>query len=217
MSNKTIFLTDFDGTLTDQDFFHQVIDARYSDRAEELYALWDAKTMTDFDYLQQLFAGVDLDEQQLDELISKVPFDPNAAEVLTELQDKGVEVAVISAGCTYYIHKLLAIHGVHNVDVYSNPGEFGDRGIKMRRFEDERFGSELYGINKAELAKHLAKEYDEMIFAGDTKPDLTAALVADVSYAKGALQQLLDDEQHPYVPIDGYADIKADLHTRGIL
>lgn len=217
MSKSTIFLTDFDGTLTDSDFFHLVIDSRYPERAAELYALWDAKTMTDFDYLQQLFAGLDLDEHQLDELIASVPFDANAAEVLNELQDKGLEVAVISAGCTYYIHKLLAIHGVHGVNVYSNPGDYGDRGIQMRRFEDQRFASELYGIDKAALAKHLSQEYDEMIFAGDTKPDLTAALAADITYAKGQLQALLDDEHHEYVPISSYADIRADLNKRGLL
>lgn len=214
MAPRTLFLTDFDGTLTLKDFFHVVIDTHYPERAEELYALWDAKTKTDFDYLHELFAGLDDSEAEIDELISQVPIDPDAPRVIQRMQDQGMDVGVISAGSDYYIHKLLTANGINNVRVYSNPGHYAERGIHIERYPDPAFASELYGVDKQALAVHLADEYDRMIFVGDSQPDLTAAMAADLAFAKGALQPLLDAEHHPYIPIEGYADIDTYLDAQ---
>lgn len=215
MASKTLFLTDFDGTLTLKDFFHVVIDTLYPDDADERYAVWDAKTRTDFDYLSDLFAGMNLDEAGIEQLVSQVPIDPDAPAVIQRLQREGNDVAVISAGSDYYIHKLLTANGINNVHVYSNPGRYENHGIHIERYPDDRFSSELYGVDKQALAVHLADEYDRMIFVGDSKPDLTAAIAADVAFAKGALQPLLAQEDHPFIAIDGYADIGTYLDQQG--
>lgn len=208
MTKPFLFLSDFDGTLSDKDFFHVIIDRYFQKESEKLYTDWDNKVTTDLDYLTHLFKAIDRDETEIDEDILQIPFDPYAKKVIEHVQRAGGDFVVISAGTDYYIKRIFSRYGIHGVRIYSNPGVYANRGIQLNADPAGRYYSEMYGIDKEKLARELMKGYDTVFFAGDSKPDLKAAMLADTLFAKGKLQGLLDAENYPYVPISNFADVE---------
>ncbi|RYM05019.1 2,3-diketo-5-methylthio-1-phosphopentane phosphatase [Sporolactobacillus sp. THM7-7] len=215
MTKRFLFLSDFDGTLSDKDFFHVIIDRYFQKDAEKLYADWDNKVTTDLDYLTRLFQAIDRDEAGIDEDILRIPFDPDAKKVIERVQRAGGDFVVISAGTDYYIKRIFQHYGIQGVKIYSNPGVYSNRGIRLQPDPESRYYSEMYGIDKAKIVRDLMKDYEIVYFAGDSRPDLEAAMLADTAFAKGKLQGLLEAENHPYVPIGGFADIENYLLNEG--
>ncbi|MTT31533.1 MtnX-like HAD-IB family phosphatase [Terrilactibacillus sp. BCM23-1] len=212
-----LFISDFDGTLTDKDFFHIMIDSYFQDKKEELYKAWDSKQQTDIDFLSHLFQSIGRSEEEIMEDIINIPFDPYAKTFIEKVKDAGGDFVVISAGSDYYIKRLFEHLGIKGVDVYSNEGRFQDNGIQLTVKKDHPHYSEMYGIDKAKVTKDLAsKGYEKVYFAGDTAPDLKAALTADVTFAKGKLISLLEDEKHPFIPIKNYKDIHHYFIEEGV-
>ncbi|RYL95882.1 2,3-diketo-5-methylthio-1-phosphopentane phosphatase [Sporolactobacillus sp. THM7-4] len=208
MTKPFLFLSDFDGTLSDKDFFHVIIDNYFQKESEKLYADWDNKVTTDLDYLTRLFQAIDRDEAGIDEDILKIPFDPYAKRVIERVQKAGGDFFVISAGTDYYIKRIFNHYGIHGVKIFSNPGVYENRGIRLNVDPEGKYYSEMYGIDKEKLARDLMADYDTVFFAGDSRPDLKAAMLADTIFAKGKLQGLLDEENRPYVPIENFADVE---------
>ncbi|MDF2911341.1 MAG: 2,3-diketo-5-methylthio-phosphopentane phosphatase [Sporolactobacillus laevolacticus] len=213
MTKSFLFLSDFDGTLTDKDFFHVIIDHHFADQRDKLYDDWDKKVMTDLDYLTRLFKSIDRDQAGIDDDIDAVPFDPYAKKVIDLVKELGGEFVVISAGTDYYIKRIFEKNGIEGVKIYSNPGVYENRGIQLNVDPKGPYYSELYGIDKQKLARDLMKEYDTVFFAGDSLPDLKAAMLADTIFAKGKLQGLLDQEKKDYVAIKSFKDIEDYLAT----
>lgn len=207
MTKSFLFLSDFDGTLSDKDFFHVLIERHYADQQDQLYADWDRKVMTDLEYLSRLFGSLDRDERQIAEDIDAVPFDPDARRVIDWVKEHGGDFVVISAGTDYYIKRIFEKQGITDVKIYSNPGVYENRGIQLKVDPDGPYFSEFYGIDKARLARELMKDYDTVLFAGDSRPDLEAAMLADTIFAKGKLQKLLDQENRRYVPINNFKEV----------
>lgn len=207
MTKPFLFLSDFDGTLSNKDFFHVIIDKYHQEEAEKLYADWDKKVMTDLAYLSNIFQTIDRDQAVIDEDILSIPFDPDAKKVIDHVHRLGGDFIVISAGTDYYIKKIFAHYGIENVKIYSNPGSYQERGIQLNVDPAGRYYSEMYGINKQKVAEDLMKDYQTVFFAGDSRPDLEAACLADTVFAKGKLQGLLAEQHHPFVSVDNFADV----------
>lgn len=207
MTKPFLFLSDFDGTLSNKDFFHVIIDKYHKENAAKLYDDWDKKVMTDLAYLSSIFQSIGHDQATIDADIRSIPFDPNAKKVIEHVQRLGGDFVVISAGTDYYIKKIFADYGIDNVAIYSNPGTYHEGGIKLTVDPAGRYYSEMYGINKQKVAEDLMKDYQTVFFAGDSRPDLEAACLADTIFAKGKLQGLLAERKQTFVPIADFADV----------
>lgn len=212
MTKQFLFLSDFDGTLSEKDFFHVIIDTYFQKDSEKLYADWDHKVMTDLEYLSRIFQSIGRDEAGIDEDILRIPFDPNAKKVIDHVQRLGGDFVVISAGTDYYIRRIFQHYGISHVRIFSNPGVYANRGIRLNVDPAGKYYSPLYGVDKEKIARDLMKEYETVFYAGDSRPDLEAALLADTVFAKGKLQPLLDEKKKPYVAIRNFADVEDYLN-----
>ncbi|MFT8872099.1 MAG: MtnX-like HAD-IB family phosphatase [Sporolactobacillus sp.] len=213
MTRPFLFLSDFDGTLSDKDFFKIIIDRYFPEQREQLYAQWEAKTMSDLDYLSRIFQAIGRDQAGIDEDILSIPFDRYAKQVIEHVQRLGGDFVVISAGTDYYIRRIFAHHGIKHVNIFSNPGVYSEHGIRLEVDPNSPYYSPLYGIDKAKVTEDLMKNYRTVFFAGDSRPDLEAACLADVIFARERLKALLDERHRAYVPIQNFADVEHYLST----
>ncbi|MDR1026095.1 MAG: haloacid dehalogenase-like hydrolase, partial [Lactobacillus sp.] len=101
------FISDFDGTITADDFF-TLISERYFD--DDMLAPWskylDGKE-THFNALNEMFAQIHIDEDELKEFIRKIRFDKVFFEVCELCNEKNIPIYICSAGCDYYIKELM--------------------------------------------------------------------------------------------------------------
>ncbi len=214
---KFAFVSDFDGTLTEKDFYHIIIDNYLRDWGRPFYEDWKKTKKINVEFLNKILGSIGRTEEEILAEIHRLPLDEYAADFIRRVQDAGGEFYILSAGTTYYINRLLAHRGIEGVMVISMDGVYKDGGIKVTPDEKSPYFSEIFGINKAKVIVELKKEFETVFFAGDSEPDLGAAKEADVAFAKKDLKKLLTSEQEEFVPFDNFRAIEKYLMDKGWL
>lgn len=215
--NDWIFISDFDGTLTHKDFYQIVIDKYLQDKGAELERRWQAGEMTVFQFLSSVFAEMDRDEDEIANDILEIPIDKDAKRFIQSVRSSGGDFLILSAGTRYYIERLLHYLSMGDVAVLSNPGVYKDRGVHMTADMTSPYYSERYGVDKAAVVADYKKKYKTVYYAGDSEPDLRAAMLADRVFAKPGLQRLLKEKGHPFVAFESVAQLMDRLRDEGVL
>lgn len=213
---KWAFVSDFDGTISDQDFYSIVIE-KYFPEGRNLYKKWRAAEILDIDFLRSVFASIHQDEAQIIEDILSIPIDSYVPTFIKQVQKNNGDFFVLSAGSDYYIHHILNKYDVHDVKVLSNEGIYHEKNIHLNIDENHPHYSKRYGIDKAKVIQHLKSQYDHIYFCGDSEPDSHPARYADVTYAKAALQGILAQKAIPFVAVSTFKEVEADLKSKGVL
>src|SRR5262245_17284875 len=106
-----LLVTDFDGTLTRRDFFWLVVEAFAPANLQEHWQAYREGRATHFEALAGIFAGIQADEDGMYALLARAELEPELPEWLDRLARAGWEVVVASAGCEWYIRRILAGSG----------------------------------------------------------------------------------------------------------
>ena len=184
------FVSDFDGTITDDDFFKYVKNTYFDDSALEPWRHYLAGKLTHFDALKQIYAKLRIGECEIKEFIKKIRLDAWVIPVFKLCYDARIPVYIASAGCDFYINLIIGseiekykVNLVTNHSVYSQSS-----GLIMEKPpKDSLYYDENYGISKKEVVRICQNNGEHVIFAGDGLPDIEAASLADVVFAKKKL------------------------------
>ncbi|QOR64979.1 MtnX-like HAD-IB family phosphatase [Cytobacillus suaedae] len=213
---KWAFVSDFDGTISKEDFYKMVMN-RYYPEGEERYKQWKNEELLDIEFLSDVFTSIDQEEEQILRDILTIPIDEYVPTFIKHVQNQGGDFYILSAGTDYYIYQILQKYGIKDVKVFSNEGYFHERNIHMKIDKKHPHYSERYGIDKSKVILELKEKYDTLYFAGDSEPDSHPAQYADVTYAKDALQGLLREKGINFVPVQTFEEIEQDLKAKGVL
>ena len=213
---KPLLITDFDGTVIRRDFFWEVLNQLLPPTSR---AAWDdfvAHRITHFEALRRIFSQIRVDESRLVELVAGLDLDPAFPAAVRALAARGWDAIVCSAGCCWYIQRVLDPHRLP-VEVIANPGTFvAGQGLLMTMPPPGPFTSPTTGIDKAAIVRHHAAEGRPIAFAGDGRPDLAAALLvpAERRFARDWLAEELTRRGEPFTPFADYRDIERMLLTQ---
>ena len=216
---RAILVTDFDGTLTGRDFFQIALDHLLPSNLPDYWGDYLSGKRTHFEVLQLLYAAITSSEQEVLAVLPLARLEPQLALLIPQLRQAGWKVVVASAGCRWYIERLLAAQGVV-LEIHSNPGEFTpDQGLRMDLPVDSRFYSPTHGIDKAAVVRHALDSRLPVAFAGDGYPDLEAACLvpAALRFARGALADSLRRLELAFQPFEHWAQMANQLLGRGSL
>jgi len=213
---RGILVSDFDGTLTKYDFYDLVCKEFPEISTAGYWQQYEAGKLTHFEALRSIFALIRTDEAKLVKIVDSMEIEPKAAISVSALKNKGWEVIVASAGCDWYIKRLLKGAGV-SMTLYANPGEFyPDKGLLMSLPERTPFFSNELGVNKVALVRDALSKAQRVAFAGDGRPDLAAALLVppDMRFAKSWLARRLEEINEGFHPFERWSDV-ADQLVKG--
>lgn len=210
---KRIFVSDFDGTLTQKDFYKIMIDDYLGDEGKQYYQDWIKTGKIDVDFLNKIFSWIEVDEERYKELIGKVDIDGFLSDFRDYLNSQQIDFMILSAGFDLYIQDALKLRGLDDIKVVTNPGVYENQRLRMAPDESAPHYSALFGIDKGQVVESLRDEYDVIYFAGDSEPDLKAAENADYVYAKEQLAELMDKKGLSYHSYHNFKDIFD--HLRG--
>src|SRR5579883_1111683 len=143
-----VLVSDFDGTIARDDFYQVFLRRVAPPVADAVWADYQAGRVTHFDALRLIFGSAAPGEAALVRLTHEMDFDPRFAESVGRLRAAGWEVVVVSAGCRWYIDRLLAEAGV-TVERHANPGRVVDGRLVMGWPADDPYQSPDTGIDKA--------------------------------------------------------------------
>lgn len=214
---KFAFVSDFDGTLTDRDFYHIVMDKYLKDWAWDYYEEWKKTKKINVDFLNRIFGSMDRNEEEILEDILELPLDPCAVDFIKKVEACGGDFYILSAGTSYYIKKLLGHFNIQNVTVISMEGRYENRGITILPDPRDEFYSSIWGVDKAKVVLSLKEKYEKVYFAGDSEPDIGAAKAADCAFARNDLKQHLADRNVPFIPFNKYNEVEEYMVRQGML
>jgi 2-hydroxy-3-keto-5-methylthiopentenyl-1-phosphate phosphatase len=213
---RSLLVTDFDGTLTRREFYELAVERLVPPDLPDQWAAYRAGETTHFDALATIFASIRVaDHAELDVLLADMELEPDLPALVERLRGASWDVAVVSAGCGWYIDRLLAEAGVA-LTVHANPGELTSDGRLVMRRPDSPFASHELGIDKAAVVRDGLQRYERVAFAGDGYPDLEAARLVPARdrYARGDLASALADEDLGYVGFERWADVVSGVLDR---
>ena len=143
--------------------------------------------------------------------------DPEIAEAVEELDRSGWSVVVASAGCDWYIRRLLSgLKG--RVEVHSKPGTLrGGPGAPDGAADRVPL---LLRPDRREQGRHRPPGIEAgrtVAFAGDGFPDLDAAMLVppDRRFARGDLADSLRERGEAFRPFERWSDIARALVGSG--
>jgi 2-hydroxy-3-keto-5-methylthiopentenyl-1-phosphate phosphatase len=211
--SMSILISDFDGTVTQYDFFDRVRKRWPFPPQDDPWEKFVAGEITHFQALAEIFARIRTTEADLRKLADSMELDASFARSARALQERGWEIVIASAGCHWYIDFLLNKAGV-SVSVHANPGVFDpERGLLMSLPERSPFFSPTKGVNKTAIVQDALKRSDRVAFAGDGRPDFRPALLVrpQLRFARGWLAEALSERGEKFHLFECWSKIADQL------
>lgn len=202
-----IFISDFDGTITNKDFYWILLDDFIGQKGIDYYTEWKKTKKIGIEFLNKVFTWHNFTEEERVQALDQVCIDKDLDKVIEFVEKNGGDFRILSAGFRYYIDYVLAKYDLSDIPVLTNEGAFREGRFIMEADESSPFYSELYGIDKEKVMCHYKTLYKKVCFAGDSEPDFGAAKHADVIFAKNELAHLLDQAGIKYYCYNNFADI----------
>lgn len=214
----SILVSDFDGTLTRHDFYQLVMDHRMPPGVPNFWQHYVDGQITHFDALKQTFEAAEPGEAGLNDVVHQMELDPDLAPELRLLRTADWEVVVVSAGCLWYIERLLGNAGV-SLQVHANPGRIDSGRLVMDWPTGSPYFSPETGIDKVAVVRAAQEGGRTVAFAGDGPPDLEPALLVppELRFARRgrALAEALASRGEPFHPFDRWSEVARALRGGG--
>ena len=210
---QRILVSDFDGTMTKHDFFDLARRDLPSAARHDYWQDYVDGRITHFEALAGIFGSIRADWPGIESVLTGMQLDPSLKTAVDRLQAAGWKIIVASAGCDWYIRRLLAQAGVV-LEVHANPGVFApESGLKLALPEHSPYFKRETGIDKSAIVRAALARDPDAVFAGDGRPDLAPAnLVAPGRrFARGWLAHHLQKCGDGFRPFETWSQIAAAL------
>jgi 2,3-diketo-5-methylthio-1-phosphopentane phosphatase len=210
---EAVLVSDFDGTMTRHDFYHLVRERLLPSDTPDFWQEYRSGRMSHFEALRAIFASIRAEESQVLDIVRAMELDPQLSQAVSALHDAGWEVVVTSAGCDWYINKLLGEYGI-SLPVFANPGRFvPGKGLLMTQPEEGRYFSKSLGIDKSAVVRDVQMDHLHVAYAGDGYPDIDAAelVPAHLRFAKSALAEVATSKGLGFIAFEQWSEIAACL------
>jgi 2-hydroxy-3-keto-5-methylthiopentenyl-1-phosphate phosphatase len=209
-TTRAIYVTDFDGTLARQDFYQLVIARLLPPTVPNYWQDYLDHKLTHFEVLRQYFALIKGSQAEMESVLNAMELDPALPGCLHKLRAAGWEVVVASAGCAWYIERLLAAL-TDPITVHANPGRWvPGEGLRMQLPHGSPFFSPSNGIDKAALVKAAMGQVGKyrVAYAGDGLTDVIPALLVHekLRFARGDLARILTKKKQSYHQFEWWSE-----------
>jgi 2-hydroxy-3-keto-5-methylthiopentenyl-1-phosphate phosphatase len=206
---QRILVSDFDGTMTKFDFFDLARRDLPSAADHDHWGDYVDGRITHFEALARIFGDIRTDWPGMERVLAGMELDPDLPEAVARLRAAGWEIIIASAGCGWYIHRLLDRASVQ-LEVYANPGVFApETGLVLSLPEDSPYFKRETGIDKSAIVRAALARDPHAVFAGDGRPDLGPARLVQPAgrFARGWLAHHCDKLGEIYQPFETWSQI----------
>jgi len=211
---RKIFISDYDGTITDKDFYTLLAERYIPADTPDYFTQYRDGRITHFEAMSAYFGFAPTEEQQLEKLLADSQADPDLGAAAALLQRTGWDLWVVSAGSSWYVERVLRRAGV-TATVYSNPGRIENgRGLVLEKLDPSSpYHSPSVGVDKSAVVRHALSVAEMVAFAGDGPPDLEPALLVrpDLRFARGLLAEALRQRGEAFRPFSQWSEIAREL------
>lgn len=202
---------DFDNTLTQGDVLDLVIEHFSPDECwRDWEDAWEHGRLSALECLRRQVENLRVTQEALYAFLDTVRVDPVFSEILAWAGARGADVAIVSDSFEPLIRHVLENNGVRPPPIFANALAFD--GDRLRPAFPHADPACTRSANAK--ARHLLPyRHHRIVFAGDGRSDLDAALAADVVFAKSTLARELDARGAAYRPFETLEPVLEFLHA----
>ena len=208
---KWALVSDFDGTISDDDFFFYTSDRYLGKESLKPWEDYLAGNKTHFKALAEIYGSLRVEKNEMDAFIGKIRVDPTFEKAAAYCAEYKIPLYICSAGCDYYITVRIGnLLDKYKIEVVSNHGVYSsENGLQLTPPEEN---SPYYdvntGVNKAAIVSDLQKKGYKVVFCGDGLPDVPAAKVADKVFARKTLKEQCKQQKIDAVDLVNFEQVK---------
>jgi 2,3-diketo-5-methylthio-1-phosphopentane phosphatase len=202
LSRTSVFL-DFDGTITTVDVGVHVLSRAAPDEWRAIDEQFRRGVIDSRECILDEWDLVEGDEATLRAIAAEVELDPGVGPLVDALRAAGAELTVVSDGFGFYVEDAVRPFGL---DVRTNAVDFSTRELQFPH-EDRCCPCASCGTCKQAPIKDAQHRGRSTMLMGDGASDRKAALLADVVFAKGALESWCRSFGVECIGFDTLADV----------
>lgn len=206
---KSVFLVDFDGTITREDFCVSMMAAYCRPGYMAIEKRWRSGEISTLDCAREIFGLMDVTENELLKLAYSMEVDATFHEFIEYCTKRQEIVWIISDGYDFYIDPILKYHGWGEIPYYSNHLYFKDDRLQAA-FPHAQPACEHCGNCKGLWVDHFKERGYTVYLIGDGSSDICGTENADHIFAKKALLRYCREKG---IACSEYSDFK-DIVTQ---
>jgi 2-hydroxy-3-keto-5-methylthiopentenyl-1-phosphate phosphatase len=199
---------DFDGTISIQDATDLILSRFAGPDWESIEEEWQQGAIGSAECMQRQVALIRATKEQLDAALDEIDIDPSFPAFVGFCRSRGIPLAVVSDGVDYFIHRILARHGLPQLPVTANHLTICGLNGHTRYYLASPF-SEATCASAAGMCKcrSVGVASGIRVYVGDGRSDFCVATKPELLFAKGHLAAFCERENIPFMPYRHFADI----------
>lgn len=215
-----LVVSDFDGTLTDQDIGNELCKKFIPQKYEELRRQYKSKELNLREYQLQMWTHFPATEKAFRSFVrERAQFRPGVLEFISMCLERDIALYIASCGLRPYIDEALNALLPKNLrqailEIRCNEARFGDNGIAQFELATENSASP-YSLDKGAWCRDLKKNRSVKILAiGNGSSDQSFIGHSDALAATESLAEHCKEHKQPYIPFHDFHDLlKLDLFS----
>lgn len=214
MKQPLALVSDFDGTISDDDFFNYIARAYFDEKALSPWREYLSGNKKHFDALAEMFAKVRVSVSDLNKLIDSIKLDTKFIKLAEFCSIQNIPVYICSAGSDYYIRRCLknAIERL-NITIISNSGAYSPKtGLIIS--PNQQYYDEQVGVSKIKIVQKLQQQGYFVIYCGDGLPDIEAAKQADKVFARKELLRICQQQKIKVSELDNFLTVQKFIQEK---
>lgn len=205
---KTIYLVDFDGTITTLDTLDTISEKFALPTWREIDEKWVKKEISTIEAMQNILTIMDFKKHELIEFLNVFEIDPYFISFMKIIKEKKDLLVIVSDGWDYNINSILNKYNIRELEIYANKFYFNENNEIKLEFPYHKEDCHN-GTCKCKILEEVRTKYPEskIVFVGDGYSDVCVAPKADLIFAKDNLAKYCEKERIEYIPFSTFKDI----------
>lgn len=183
MSEKIIFLIDFDMTISKIDSTDTLLEVHNPEDKAEFRKKFKTDAITMREYIKYGLESLNITKEEFLKTLEKITID----ESFIDFVNSGVNFRIVSAGTKLNISGSLIKYNL-NLDEYIISNDINFEGNKITVTNPYLDKEMYYGVDKKEIVNNFQNEGYKVYFVGDGPSDYRAMEVADFVFVRKGMR-----------------------------
>lgn len=212
--DKLLIISDFDGTISQQDVNDYIFSNFGNKKSEKIEELYQSGKIGLKEALIRHYSHIKINKRSFTKLIKeKINLDPYFFDFYKEVRDSDIKFIIVSGGFINYIKILFSQNKINfNDNIYANKLIFNDDKIKLNFFHninecEKEFN--LCGNCKYKIIKNYKLKGYKIIYIGDGLTDRCAADEVDYLFVKNnsSLENYCNNYDFNFISFENFNDL----------
>ncbi|EJF89285.1 MtnX-like HAD-IB family phosphatase [Bartonella tamiae] len=207
-SFSTVFI-DFDGTIAKNDVTDILLRQFASADWEEIEEEWLSGKIGARECMSHQISLIKASPEELNACLDQMEIDPYFIDFIEILSQERVNVAIVSDGLDFSIHRILKRYNIVTVPIFANRLIYLGNDHWTLQFP---YKNDTCSAGNCKCSRYNTLQRGFTLYIGDGTSDFCPSEKADLVLAKGKLADYCNKQHLNHIRIDNFSDVCAIWH-----